>query len=67
MAMIGKFVTHDNGVDTYAKVIHILHARLDNVPLLAETFVEISLWPGKPRIDDDIEPFICSSIRRRQL
>jgi hypothetical protein len=67
MAVIGEFMAHDNSVDTYAKVIHILDARLDNVPLLAETFVEIRLGPGKPRIDDDIEPCISSGIRRRQL
>jgi hypothetical protein len=64
MAMVCKLMTHNNGIDPYPEVIQIFNTRLYYVPLLTETFVEIGLRSSKPRIDDDIKPFI-QSIRRR--
>ena len=61
MAMVGKFVTHDNGVNLNAKVVQILYAGFYHMPLLTETLVEVA---SKPRVDYDIKPFIFG-IRRR--
>ena len=64
MAIVGKFVTHDNGVNLNAKVVQILCAGFYPMPLLTETLVEVYLRSSKPRVDDDIKPFIFG-IRRR--
>jgi hypothetical protein len=58
MAMVGKFVTHDNDVDADSKVVQIFHTRLYYVPLLTESFVKVGLRSCKPWIDDDIEPVV---------
>ena len=64
MAVVGKFMTHDNGVNSQSKVVEIFYTGLCYMPLLAEPFVEIGLRASKPRVDDDIEPFICCVWRR---
>ena len=58
MAMVGKFVTHDNDVDADSEVVQILHTRLYYVPLLTESFMKVGLRSCKPWIDDDIEPVV---------
>lgn len=64
MAMVGKFVTHDNSVNTNSKVVQILHAGFYHMPLLTETLVEVCLRSSEPWVDDDIKPFVFS-VRRR--
>ena len=64
MAMVGKFVTHYNGVNLNAKVVQILYAGFYHMPLLTETLVGVRLRASKPRVDYDIKPFIFG-IRRR--